>query len=200
LVSSPPWAWSDVVEGWSWSGFEGKPIRVEVYADAEEVELLLNGQSLGSAPVGIKKPLVANFEVAYSSGELVAVAKRGGTEISRTSLVSATAASQLSVLTDSASLAADGQDVAHIDISLRDASGNLFNLANDEITVEVSGAGVLAGLGSSNPSTETRFDSSVVSAFDGRALAIVRSTGAGEILVTVSTVAHGSKTLSIIAA
>ena len=200
LVSSPPWAWSDVVEGWSWSGFEGKPIRVEVYADAEEVELLLNGQSLGSAPVGIKKPLVANFEVTYSSGELVAVAKRGGAEISRTSIVSATGASQLSVLTDSASLAADGQDVAHIDISVRDASGTLFNLANDEITVEVSGAGVLAGLGSSNPSTETRFDSSVVSAFDGRALAIVRATGAGEILVTVSTVAHGSKTLSIIAA
>jgi hypothetical protein len=200
LVASPPWAWSDVVEGWSWSGFEGKPIRVEVYADAEEVELLLNGQSLGSAPVGIKKPLVANFEVAYSSGELIAVAKRGGAEISRTSIVSATGASQLSVLTDSASLAADGQDVAHIDISVRDASGTLFNLANDEITVEVSGAGVLAGLGSSNPSTETRFDSSVVSAFDGRALAIVRATGAGEILVTVSTVAHGSKTLSIIAA
>ncbi|MEY4019295.1 MAG: hypothetical protein RLZZ590_595 [Actinomycetota bacterium] len=200
VVSSPPWAWSDVVEGWSWAGYEGKPIRVEVYADADEVELLLNGQSLGSAPVGTKKPLVANFEVAYANGELVAVAKRDRVEVSRTSIASASGASQLSVLTDSASLTSDGQDVAHVEISLRDASGTLFNLADDEITVEISGAGVLAGLGSSNPSTETRFDSSVVSAFDGRALAIVRATEAGEILVTVSTFAHGSTTLSIIAA
>jgi hypothetical protein len=107
---------------------------------------------------------------------------------------------QLSVSTDKSALAADGQDIAHLEISLRDANGVLFNLADDEITVSVSGAGVLAGLGSSNPSTETRFDSSVVSAFDGRALAIVRATGAGEISVTLSTAAHGSKTISIIAA
>jgi beta-galactosidase len=199
LVSSPPWAWSDVVEGWSWSGFEGKPIRVEVYADADEVELWLNGQQVATAAVGAKKAFVASFETHYAAGELVAVAKRGGVEVSRTALKSA-GQPQLSVSTDKSALAADGQDIAHLEISLRDANGVLFNLADDEITVSVSGAGVLAGLGSSNPSTETRFDSSVVSAFDGRALAIVRATGAGEISVTVSTAAHGSKTISIIAA
>ncbi len=199
LASSSPWAWSDVLEGWSWAGFEGKPIRVEVYADADEVELLLNGVSVGNCRVGDKKPLVANFEIAYQSGNLTAVAKRGGIEVSRTSIASAQGACELTIESDSATLVADGQDVAHIDISFRDAAGTLFNLVDDKITVEVSGAGVLAALGTSNPSTENRLDSSQVLAFDGRALAIVRSTAAGEILVTVSSATHGKKSLTIIA-
>lgn len=199
LVSSPPWAWSDVVEGWSWSGFEGQPIRVEVYADAEEVELLLDGQSLGVSPVGSKKALVANFDVVYQPGQLVAVAKRAGVEVSRWSIESPAAEPQLVVEIDSKTLLGDGQDVAYVDISFRDAKGSLFNLVDDEVTVEVSGSGVLAALGTSNPSTETRLDSSAVSAFDGRALAVVRATGSGEINVTVKSSSHGQKTFSIIA-
>ena len=47
-----PWSWSDVVSSWSWGGHEGKPVTVEVYADADEVELLVNGRSLGRQPAG----------------------------------------------------------------------------------------------------------------------------------------------------
>ncbi len=43
----PPWSWSDSVSSWNWNGYEGKPIAVEVYLCAEEVELILNGNTLG---------------------------------------------------------------------------------------------------------------------------------------------------------
>src|ERR1700722_5624094 len=46
-----PWAWSDSVASWTWPGSAGSPVTVEVYSDADEVELLLNGRSLGRKPV-----------------------------------------------------------------------------------------------------------------------------------------------------
>ena len=51
-LSATPWAWSDTVGSWSLAGAEGKPVTVEVYSDADEVELLLDGRSLGTAKAG----------------------------------------------------------------------------------------------------------------------------------------------------
>ena len=47
-----PWAWSDSVSSWTWPGFEGQPVTVEVYADADEVALLLDGTEVARAAVG----------------------------------------------------------------------------------------------------------------------------------------------------
>ena len=44
-----PWAWSDSVSSWTWPGFEGAPVTVEVYADADEVALLLDGVEVARA-------------------------------------------------------------------------------------------------------------------------------------------------------
>ncbi len=74
------WSFTDAIASWSWAGFEGKAISVEVYADADEVELVVNGESSGRAKVGASHPFVAEFETTYSPGEVVAVAYREGTE------------------------------------------------------------------------------------------------------------------------
>ena len=75
---------------------------------------------------------------------------------------------------------------AYVAVELRDAAGVLVTGADVPITVEVRGAGVLAGLGSGNPSTAERFDATTRMTFDGRALAVVRPTGPGAITVTVT--------------
>ena len=49
-AAGTPWSWTDVVSSWSWAGREGAPVTVEVYADADEVELLVNGRSVGRRP------------------------------------------------------------------------------------------------------------------------------------------------------
>ena len=89
-LSATPWAWSDTVGSWSLAGAEGEPVTVEVYSDADEVELLLDGASLGIAPAGEKNRFRAEFEVTYTPGELVAVARTAGEETGRFALRSAT--------------------------------------------------------------------------------------------------------------
>ena len=197
LVSTSPWAWSDVVEGWSWTGFEGQPIRVEVYADADEVELLLNGTAIAKSPVGVKKALVANFDVVYEPGEIVAVAYRAGTEISRSKLVSAIGAAALRVTSDKPTLEADGQDLAHLELAFVGENGSLLNLLEQNVSVEIEGPATLAGLGNSNPQRLAPMDSSEHSTFDGRALAIIRATGSGSIRVTISSPNFETQTVQL---
>ena len=52
VAAGTPWSWSDVVSSWSWAGYEGASVTVEVYADADEVELVVNGRSIGRQPSG----------------------------------------------------------------------------------------------------------------------------------------------------
>ena len=82
-TATTPWSWDDSVSSWTWDAASGAPITVDVYADADEVELLLDGVSLGRAAVGTEKAFRARFETEYRPGELVAVARRGGVEVGR---------------------------------------------------------------------------------------------------------------------
>ena len=73
-------------------------------------------------------------------------------------------------------------------------------LDGDEVTVTVTGAGTLAGLGSASPTTELSFTGSTTPLYYGRALAIIRSTGApGPVTITATSAAHGSATVSLAA-
>lgn len=190
------WGWSDSVASWSWAGFEGKPIKVEVYADADEVELLLDGTSIGRAMVGTKRELTAEFETVYAPGTLVAVAYRGGTETGRTRLATAVAPT-LEVSIDRHEIATDSEDLAYLDIELRDAAGFIASNADVPVTVTVDGPGELAGFCSANPQTIERFDAHTRTTFDGRALAIVRAIGEGVITVTVEAEGYAAQQIEI---
>ena len=106
------WSFTDAIATWSWPGFEGKAITVEVYADADEVELLINGESSGRAKVGENHPFVAEFETTYTAGELVAVAFRDGSETGRVALASARGPVLLDVQVDRPRIDATDRDLA----------------------------------------------------------------------------------------
>ena len=207
-VSTSPWAWADRVEGWSWAGYEGKPVRLEVYSAADEIELLLNGVSVSRQPVrkanaGKDLANTVAFELNYQPGELVAVAYTDGRESGRSKLVSATGSARLQVVVDEAEgfegLDAAGQNAAHLYISVVGENGVLLNQAQEQFEVSVTGSGVLAGAGSSLPDPTVPYTTNVQSTYDGRALVIVRATGAGEVTVTVGSGALGSASLKLIA-
>jgi len=188
VTMQSPWAWSDSVDSWTWPGFEGRPVTVEVAADADEVALLLDGAEVARGPVGEVRPKLASFETVYRPGRLEAVAYRSGAEVGRTALVSATGPTRLVATADRAVLRADDTDLAYIAVELRDEAGVLVTGADREVSVVVEGAGTLAGYGTGAPKTTERFDATVRTTFDGRALAIVRPTGdgiGGAITVTV---------------
>ncbi|PXA68056.1 glycoside hydrolase family 2 TIM barrel-domain containing protein [Cryobacterium arcticum] len=186
VTMQSPWAWSDSVSSWTWPGYEGAPVTVEIYADADEVALLLDGTEVARGAVGGVRPMLATLETVYTPGTLTAVAYTAGAETGRTSVSSATGPTRLTAAADRASIRGDDTDLAYVAIELRDAAGVLVTGADRAVRVTVAGAGLLAGLGSGNPKTAERFDADTRDTFDGRALAIVRPTGTGDITVTVS--------------
>ncbi|MEX5707792.1 glycoside hydrolase family 2 TIM barrel-domain containing protein [Parafrankia sp. FMc6] len=180
------WSWSDSVSSWSWNGHEDRPVRLEVYSAADEIELLINGRRVGTAPAGEKNRFRAEFETVYEPGEIVAVAYTGGVETSRTSLRSATGEVRLEAAADRTRITADDTDLAHVALTLVDGAGNLYNTADRKVAVEVTGPAVLQGFGSADPRPTENFFDTVRTTFDGRALAVIRPTAPGSITVTAT--------------
>jgi beta-galactosidase len=180
------WSFTDAIASWSLDGYEGQPVSVEVYADADEVELLLNGDSVGRVAVGVTHPFVAELETTYEVGELTAVAYRDGNEAGRCSLTTASGPAHLQVQSDRVRVAADDRDVAFVEIAITDADGNVSR-DDRPVTVSIDGPAVLQGFGSGNPCTEETFGSPTHDTFNGRAIAVIRPTDPGMITVTVST-------------
>ncbi|MEN2742463.1 glycoside hydrolase family 2 TIM barrel-domain containing protein [Microbacterium sp. X-17] len=188
IAMQSPWAWSDSVSSWTWPGHENAPVTVEVYADADEVVLELDGAEVGRAAVGRvgtagETPLVAVVETVYVPGELVAIAYRGGVEAGRTALATAGEA-RLRATADRDRITADDADLAYLALELVDDAGRPVTAAEATVTVRVTGAGELAGMASARPSTTERFADATWRTFDGRAIAVVRPTGPGAIVVT----------------
>jgi beta-galactosidase len=185
-TSPSNWSWSNSVSSWSWNGYESQPIKVEVYADADEVELLVNGHSVGKTEVGEEHRFKAEFDTVYEVGEITAVSYVGGQEAGRMTLLSASGAVVLKAETDRTEIAASDSDLAFVMISLVDEQGNLYNTADRKVMVKIEGPGLLQGFGSANPEPEENFFDDVHTPFDGKALAVVRPTGAGTIALTVT--------------
>ncbi|MEX5632644.1 glycoside hydrolase family 2 TIM barrel-domain containing protein [Parafrankia sp. FMc2] len=180
------WSWSDSISSWSWSGHEDRPVRVDVYSAADEVELLVNGRSVGRAPAGEKHRFTASFDTVFEPGSLTAVAYTDGHETGRTALRSATGEVRLDVIADREQITADDRDLAFVSITLVDADGSLYNTADRRVSVELTGPAVLQGFGSANPRSEENFFDTVRTTFDGRALAVIRPTAPGSITLTIT--------------
>ncbi|CAN5707701.1 glycoside hydrolase family 2 TIM barrel-domain containing protein [soil metagenome] len=197
--TSNAWRATNSIHSWSWEGCEGNPAVVEVYADADRVELLHNGTTLGSKPAGAQHSYLAEFTVAYQSGELTAVAyDASGTEIGRDTLTSARADLRLNIELDGTELHSDGADLAYLPISLTDSDGTVRPLADRDVTIDVSGAGTLLGFGSAEPITEEGFTAHRHRTYQGRALAVVRAGhDAGHITITANAEGCEAVTLGI---
>jgi hypothetical protein len=177
-----PWTWSDSIGSWTWAGHEGAPLTVEVYSDAEEVELALDGDVVGTVAAGAANRYKAEFTVAYRPGQLTATAIRQGVRAETHSLSTAGAATQLETRVENGS----SGELVFIEIALTDADGRVNTSADGIIEVSVDGDAVLAAVGSGNPAPTDTYDGPAHQTFDGLALAVVRRTGPGAVTVTIS--------------
>ncbi|MGV2900128.1 glycoside hydrolase family 2 TIM barrel-domain containing protein [Microbacterium sp. AGC62] len=180
------WSWTDAISSWSWNIEDGFPMIIEVYSDAEEIELQLNGRVVSSGPVGARRAFVADFEIPFEKGELVAVARNAGQEVARSTLQSASAEARLEVRLDRTTTDLRDGALVFAEIELRDIDGNLINDADRPVSVQVTGAGSLAGFGSGRPRTSERFDSATHGTYDGRVLAAIRPAAVGAISLAIS--------------
>ena len=178
-----PWSWDEVVSSWTWDVPVGSPVTVDVYADADEVELLLDGAAIDRIAVGAPLPLIARFETKYRPGALTAVAYSAGVEIARSVLRTAGAPRLIARAERDRISGPDG--LAYIAITIEDDEGIVACDADTLVTVTVSG-GEIAGMGSGQPRTEEGFAGPSRHTYDGRALVIVRPAGDDDIVVTAS--------------
>lgn len=179
------WNDTEAVSSWTWPGYEGKRAVVKVYTPDAFARLRLNGRDLGRKKV---RRNMAVFHVRYRAGVLEAVTyDETGHEREKNALKTAQKDKQLRVETDVDELRADGQSLAYLNISIVDRQGIVHTVPERELSVTVSGAGRLQGLGSGAICTEDSFTSGQCHTFRGRALAVIRAgQESGEITVNIS--------------
>jgi beta-galactosidase len=182
------WSLDDVHPSWTWAGQEGRRQEVLVYSELPEVELFLNGKSLGRRPVGMESEYKAVYEVPYAPGRLLAVGYRDGREAGRWELRTAGQPAAAVVTADRSQLTANGEDLAYVAVELHDADGTPIYARNDDrqVRVRVRGTGTLAGIGNGNPVDVSSFQSGERKTFHGRVVAVVRAGAqAGTIVVDI---------------
>ncbi|MGD0797414.1 MAG: beta-galactosidase GalA [Acidobacteriaceae bacterium] len=171
---------------WNWEGKEGQEIEVWAYCNQESVELLVNGVGVGSQPVVKNGHLV--WKVKYAPGAIEARASKGGRVVLTDRRETAGAAARIVAAADRAKIAADGQDVAVVNVTIVDAEGRTVPMAGNKVTFAVSGPGGVIGVGNGDPSCHEADHASQRSAFNGLCMAVVQSRRgeAGGVTVTVS--------------
>jgi beta-galactosidase len=182
------WSLDDVHPSWTWPGQEGRRQEVLVYSELPEVELFLNGKSLGRRPVGEDSEYKAVYQVPYAPGRLLAVGYRDGRETGRWELRTAGQPAAAVVSVDRSQLTANSEDLVYVTVELHDADGTPIYARTDDrqVRVRVTGAGTLAGIGNGNPVDVSSLQSGERKTFHGRVVAVVRAgTRAGPIVVDI---------------
>jgi beta-galactosidase len=135
---------------WNWRDKRGKPIEVWVNSNADDVELFLNGKSLG------KKDMPRNghltWTVNYEPGTLSAVAFKKGKKL--TAKVETTGqAAEIVVTPYKTTALADGRDATIINISAIDRDGREVPDADNMVKFVLQGDGKIIGVGNGDPSS-----------------------------------------------
>jgi len=160
-----------------------------VFSNAQEVELLVNGQSVGRKPVSQERPLPnsARFETSYQPGKVEAVSYVDGKEVSRTVLETTGKPVSMRLVPEKTQMKADGYDLIYVGIELLDEEGRIVPGANVPLTATLTGNALLAGFGSANPVTDEDYTDNEAVSYRGTAMAIIRAGyEAGEVTLTVS--------------
>lgn len=183
------WGFPAVQESWNYKGYEGHNTELVVYSGAEEVEVFVNGESIGRKNISMERPMPysAKFVTKYQPGVVEAVSFSNGVEISRTRLITSGEPAKIKLIPEKLSMNADGHDLIYVNIEVVDKDNNLVTDADISLKAEANGNAELVGFGSANPITEEDYTDDNCMTYKGRAMAILRSGyEKGEVRLSVS--------------
>jgi len=162
-----------ILPHWTWPERRGQVTPVHVFTSGDEAELFLNGTSLGRKTKGRYEYRLRWDEVTYEPGELKVVAYRKGkewaTDVGRT----AGPAARLLAQADRGTIAADGQDLAFVTITIADQDDTPVPRSRSRIRFSIEGPGVIVATDNGDPTSFESFQSQERNAFNGLCLAIV---------------------------
>ena len=140
-----------IMPHWNWKEREGENVKVTIYSNTEEVELVLNNKSLGKKRM--EKNGHLDWNVTYQPGTLVAKGfTRGKPSISE-QIATTDVPAKVILISDRMVLNADGEDVAVITVQLEDTKNRIVPTANNEVAFILSGPGKIIGVGSGDPAS-----------------------------------------------
>ena len=177
------WSWSDSINSWTWHGYEDKPIEIEVYSNADEVELYINGKSIDKKIVGEEKPYMAIFKTIYKEGEIVAKSYKDGILTGECKLKSSKKATKFLVEISKYSLSYKEDELSYLNISIVDDHEICDTFNEHKVKVQVHGGGDLIGFGSSDPKSLEYFNEAERTTYNGKVLAIIRRNISNEDIV-----------------
>ncbi len=159
---------------WNWQGREGREIPVWVYSNLDEVELFLNGESLGKQKV----PALGHLEwkVKYTPGRIEARGLKNGKVVLTGKRETTGPPVSIRLTADRTEINADGEDIAMLKVEALDKEGRPVPTANNKIGFKISGAGRLIGVGNGDPNCQESDQEPQRSLFNGLAQVILRST------------------------
>ena len=181
-----------ILPHWNWKGREGEITPVYVFTSGDEAELFLNGRSLGrrrkEPGVWDKAYRLCWDDVRYESGELRAVAYRNGKAWAQDVVQTTGPAVRLELKSEKSTIAADGDDLAFVNVSVRDAEGRIVPRTETVVTFSVEGPAEIVATDNGDERDFSDFHKPVRRVLNGWAQAIVRARrgASGEIVVCAS--------------
>ncbi len=196
-IKETMWSVWPTWESWTWPGFEGRTIQVEVYSKYPKVRLYQNNKLVGEQSTTRDQQFKATFPVPYSIGVLKAVGVENDKEMESTVLQTADDASKIKLIADRKEILANGQDLVFVTVELTDKDGIMQPNASNRLHFKIDGPGVIAGVDNANIKDTDSYVSDTRKAWKGRALVVIKSNHqAGEIKLSV--VSNGLEGKSIV--
>jgi beta-galactosidase len=162
-----------------------KEATVEIYSNCEQVELVLNGRSVGNQ----LKPADASprsWKLPFEPGTIRAVGRNAGVIVANHELRTAGAPAKLVITADRPKLTATWDDVSHVTITAVDANGVPCPWDDALITFKLDGPGSLTAVDNGDRADPAPYQATERKLFQGECLALVKATAAGAITLTAS--------------
>ena len=163
----------------NWNLSDGSKANIYIYTNGDEVELLLNGKSLGRKANPIDNAKLRNQirwgEIDYKPGKLEAVAYKNGKVIARHALETTGKPAKIIAEPDNNTWKADGMDLQHIKLTVVDGKGRRVYNYNDELQFNVTGDASIVAVTNGDISTDEIATQQHVRLWQGQAVVILRS-------------------------
>ncbi|MFA6403593.1 MAG: sugar-binding domain-containing protein [Salinivirgaceae bacterium] len=185
-------------ESWTWPGFEGKDIQVEVYSKYPKVRLYLNNNLIGEQATTREQQFKATFSVPYSSGALKAVGVENDKEVESTILQTSGDAAKIKLIADKKEILANGQDLSFVTVEITDKDGIIEPNAANRLQFKIEGSGVIVGVDNADIKDTDPYVANSRKAWKGRVLVVIKSNrNPGDIKLTVSSPGITDATINI---
>ena len=185
-----------VPQNWNWSQYPTRKVPVWSYSNCDEVELILNGKSLGIQKANRDKILHFEWLVKYAPGTLRAEGRKGGKTVCTDEVHTTGQPVKVSLIADRTEIAADGKDLSYVEAQIVDDKGHVCPDSDSLLTFALAGEGEILGVDNGDQTNHEMFKGKQHLTFRGLCRVVIKSTKkAGTIQLTGS--AEGLKAASV---